>query len=123
MAARTTITQVRELLDIDAEDSAILHNYIRSATIMVDANLLNVGHSTDVLAEIEKYLAAHFAAMYAERGGLIRDTVSAATSEYSDVFTGGLGSTRFGQHAIVMDTSGTLARIGAPKIKAEFRVV
>jgi len=54
---------------------------------------------------------------------MVRDKLGDAETEFADNFSDGIGSTRFGQTAISLDTSGTLASLGAAKLKAQFRVV
>ena len=121
--ARVTVRQVRELIPTSAENDAILHSYINTANVYVDANLLTAGHGTTILEQIELYLSAHFTAIFEERGAIVEETLGDATDEYADIYAPGLQSTRFGQQAVILDTSGTLARLGSPKLKARFGVI
>ncbi len=123
MAIRTTVRDVRELVPNGAEDNVILNNYIVTANAIVDTYLLTAGLSAAILIEIEKYLAAHFTAIFEEKGGLVKVEIDDATDEYADIYSAGYNSTRFGQQAIVLDSSGTLANLGTGKLKALFRVV
>ncbi|PHR87490.1 MAG: hypothetical protein COA78_37085 [Blastopirellula sp.] len=123
MAVLTTVAEVRELITLMAEDNTILHNFINTANVYREANLASSGLSTVVLTEIEKYLACHFAAMAEEKGGIVRETIDDATDVYNNDYGPGLRSTRFGQTAIILDTSGTLAGLASPQNKALFRVM
>ena len=105
---------------------------------VTDANSLtaSVVTSSDVATArkdmIAKYLAAHFVTLAIERGGLLRDRFGAAEQAYSvpgapgspggSVEYFGLMTTRYGQMAITLDSSGELRRFGSTK-QAEFRVV
>ena len=122
-AITTTVEEVRELIKGTVEDSTVLASFIKTANVYVTANLANAGLSAAVLAEVELYLAAHFTAISEEKGGLIKEVIDGTGDTYSDTFTGGLGSTRFGQTAMILDTSGTLTRLGSSRLKAEFRII
>jgi len=123
MVARVTGVELKEIVDTDKADSLLESQFINTAHIFVEANLVDSGLSEDVLKVIELYLAAHFLIMTEERGGLIVEHFGDATNRYADVFKdGGLYMTRFGQQAITFDTTGTLAKL-KPKQRAEFRVI
>ena len=120
--ARATLAEVRALLvsqkvegDIDDVD---LFRFVTTANNFVDAQLLDIGLADALLTEIEKYLAAHFAAL--------RDVIAGVSSQRSDdasvTYTVGqvtrtefLQSTHFGQVAIALDTTGTLKNAGGAK--------
>ncbi len=123
MAITTTVEHVRELLVTKLTDGAIMHGCITPANVMIEAHLLTFGHSAAVLAQIEKYLALHFAAMAEEGGALISETVDDASNAVANVYEAGLASTRFGQQALMFDVSGILVALGKTKLKAQFRVV
>jgi hypothetical protein len=107
MAARVTPGDVRAIITLD--DSVVLYPFIQAAATLVDATLSTSGLATAVLFEIERWLAAHFAALsspgYTEVGsGVYR--IKLETPKLGD----GLKGTRYGQVALSMDTSGFLAR-------------
>ena len=123
-AITTTVEEVLELIKTTAENSTVLSSYIKTANVYVTANLATAGLSAAVLAEVELYLSAHFTAIVEEKGGLIKEMMGDSSDTYADKFTKGLGLTRFGQMAMVLDTTGTLARLSANAgMKAEFRIV
>ena len=123
MAVRATDEDVRAYVSLGSSISTT--PYISAANALVEANLASSGLSSTILTQIEIFLAAHFAVLSTERGGLRRDAFGDSSQSYqtiSEKFTG-LNTTRYGQQAIVLDTTGTLAAIGVTKPKAQFRVV
>ncbi len=100
---------------------------ISVATLLVDENLVGVGLSDAALVNIEGYLAAHFQLLTMENGPLARKTIGETSEYYHDVYKAGFGSTRFGQAAMMLDTSGTLSQLAAlaekPMKQALFTVV
>lgn len=113
--ARTSIAAVRVILgdhiEIADQDLAV---HIGVAGTLVDAELGSSGLGTSQLTEIEKYLAAHFAAMADLPPGVTEQTVDGD----EEVFTKaeGLRATHFGQTAITLDSTGILSKSGAPPV-------
>lgn len=102
--------------------------FIKTGEVIVSEDLSGLGLSDDRLDQITKYLAAHFIILAVENGGLRRSRTGQQDESYlvpsSDRV--GLASTRFGQQAIALDTTGTLAEqtvTAAGQRKAEFRVI
>ena len=105
-------------------DDADVSLYIEQATLMVDEDLAGFSLSDERLRLIELNLAAHFATLAIERGGFTyQKSMSAEEGYANDRKQIKLTSTRFGQSAIVLDTSGTLANLNSPLGVAQFRVV
>ncbi len=125
MAIRTTVNAVKDVVNTSISEQTILNVFIATASLVVDENLVGLDPliSAAMLARIELYLAGHFVALSEEQGGLISSEMSDSAEKYANVYSAGYSSTRFGQMAMVLDTSGTLKRLGAPTLKAEFRVV
>jgi hypothetical protein len=99
--------------------------YITAASAVVTAHLASSGLSTAIKTQVEIMLACHFATLAVERGGLRKEAMGDANQSYqtiSEKYTG-FNSTRFGQSAIALDSSGTLAVLGITKPRAQFRVV
>jgi len=101
---------------------------IDAATLFVDEELVGKGPSDARLVQIELYLAAHFLAITTREGPLAAETMGDASERYHNIYTAGLRSTRFGQQAVLLDTSGTLAAIASKsenldKKDAEFTVI
>jgi hypothetical protein len=121
MANRVTNTDVQKIFPNDGVD---LTSFIDTAHLIVDESLLNAGLSSARLTQIELYLAAHFALVTHERGGLQRQKAGDAEDYYqSSGFKTGLQATRYGQQATILDTSGTLGALATSAVKAQFRVV
>lgn len=123
MSARVSAGQVKEVIDTSLEDDVILSSMINTANLYIDTHLLAVGHTDSMLQRIELYLAAHIVALTEERGSLKGGKVGDASEFLADVFSEGFRATRYGQLALSLDTSGTLARLGQSTLKAEFRVI
>ncbi len=122
--ARVSAEQVKEIIPTTIEDSVILASMIDTANIYVDTHLSGAGHSKAILEKIELYLASHFVALTDERGALMASKMGDARDEWeTSILSSGLGSTRFGQAAITLDSTGILAGVGTARLKAEFRVV
>lgn len=122
--ARVSAEQVTEIIDTNIADDVILASMIDTANLYVDTNLLDAGLTEPVLSKIELYLAAHFVAITEERGALSLSKLGDATDEWDTSNLGaGFNATRYGQTALTLDTSGTLANVGSAGFKAEFRVV
>lgn len=87
--------------------------------------LTGVGLSAGKLDAIELLLAAHFAVLTEERGGLKRHSVDDAAETYREIDPKqvGLRATRFGQQAVMLDTSQTLLTMATEAGSAELRVV
>ena len=122
--ARVSAEQVTELITTSLEESVILSSMVDTANLYVDTYLLEADHSDAILEKIELYLAAHFVAITEERGALKSSKTGDARDEWHTDYMGtGFNSTRFGQVALTLDTSGILAGVGSAKLKAQFRVV
>jgi hypothetical protein len=124
VAARVTVDQVKEIIETSIPDAVITSSMIETATLYVDEHLLELGYTDAMLERIELYLAAHFVAITEEQGAMKFDKLGDASSAWeTSFFEVGLKSTRFGQTALTLDSSGTLANVGSASFKAEFRVV
>lgn len=107
--------------DVDSDTT----QFIETASLVVDEELIGLGMSDERLKQIELYFAAHLAALAIERGAPRRLRQGETVEEFFQDVGPGLRATRFGQTALLLDTSGTLGDIssGAAKPKAQFRVV
>lgn len=110
--ARVTVAQVQEIISTKLLPETI-NAAINTAHHLVDAKLASSGLGTDLLTDIELWLSAHFVA--------IRDPRSKSESigDYSTTYQGntdmGLNATTYGQQAIALDYTGTLASMGLKK--------
>ena len=119
--ARITDTDVREL--VDTSDDVDIDWAVEAAEDMVDAHLISVGHTDNILSRITLFIAAHFVALAVERGGLVREGVGGANASYANIYGEGFRATRWGQQALALDSSGTLSNVTQIRPRAEFKVV
>jgi hypothetical protein len=117
--ARVTAGQITEVISTELGDTTI-HAFINTAHRLLDSKataMTTLGE--DLLTEIELWLSAHFLAMRE------RQAQTEKIDEYSVTFMGtsgmGLQATQYGQQALALDWTGTLAGLG--KQQAEIRLV
>lgn len=109
-----------------ADTSLDCSSFLATAQAIFDAVLADKGLDSGLADQIILYLGAHFAVLTTESGGLRRSKLSEADETYripgeKDV---GLAFTRFGQQAMLLDISGTLAGMSTNKgVRALFEVV
>ena len=123
MAARVTADEVKEIVSTSLTDDVVLAHMVDTANLYVDTHLLTAAHPVAILKKIELYLAAHLVTLTEERGGLTRAKMGDSDESLANIYSEGFRSTRYGQVALTLDTSGTLARLGMTTAKAELRVV
>lgn len=105
---------------VELPDSANVH--IATATLIVTEQLSNAGLSEARLNLIATYLAAHFITLSNSPGGaLIHTEVEGTVDKFANPGKG-YEATIFGQQALALDTSTTLANNSANKGTAVFRV-
>lgn len=121
--ARATDSDVRAYVQM--ESGVDTTPFINAASVVATDLLASSGLSENVLTQIEIFLAAHFATLSVERGGLRRDVYGDNAQSYQVISEKykGFNTTRFGQTAVALDTTGTLAAQGSANLKARFRVV
>jgi len=110
--ARVTADEVKEILEVSADVLATtpdLTPFITSANLLVTDLLGTSSLSSDQLKEIERWLAAHFVAIRDPRRSYER------AGSVGEGFQHRLGLrlevTTYGQQAIALDTTGTLADV------------
>ncbi len=114
-----TDAEVKQIIDTQRD----CRPFIETADLIVTEDLSSAGHTAARLKQIELYLAAHFVAIAEEQGGVIRTGAGESSDAFSDVYSSGFHSTRYGQQAIALENTGVLAAIGMSTLKAELRVV
>lgn len=118
-----TDDQVKAIIDTARDTSP----FIQNAELLVDEELADKGLSDDRLDLITLYLAAHFVCITEERGGIRRSKLGDADESYvtpDGSKKEGLFITRYGQQAMMLDKSGTLANQSANGgLKARFTVI
>lgn len=119
MAIRTKTEDVKRLINTSLDDSDTFIP-IQVASRLVDDLLVGKGMTAGRLQDIELYLAAHFVAVRDQDAGqLTRLTVGDTDATYGGDLGQALSFTRYGQQALALDISGTLASVG--KVRAQFR--
>jgi hypothetical protein len=109
--ARVTESQVRS---VAGEPSSVdASSAISVANLIVDEELYDTTLSNDRLTMIELYLSAHFLVLTTREGPMAAQALGDATERYHNIYQAGLMSTRFGQQAVLLDSTGTLAAIAA----------
>lgn len=120
--ARTTPDALKAYVTVPSDFDVA--PFIEDAATLMDAYLPASGLSEPILTLIEKNLAAHLLTLAYERGGLVVKKVGESSETYAKAGeAGGLRSTRFGQMALSLDSTGALEGIGSTVKTAQFRVV
>jgi hypothetical protein len=125
---RVTDVEVRQLTgEPDTVDPA---QAIAVASHFTDTLLATPGKITDAdtLKYVELYLAGHFLLMQEREGPMARESFGDTSEAYHNIYGPGLEASRFGQQAMMFDTTGTLTAWSRNsttknKLKALFRVV
>jgi hypothetical protein len=123
MAARVTATEVKEIIDTSLSD-AIVTAHIDIATLVVDRveeNDAEACHTSASLAKLELLLSAHFVDFRENRISSDKIGDGAESIRNPGVLLKGLESTWYGQSALILDCTGTLANFG--KLKASMEIV
>lgn len=112
--ARVTTAEVREIIDTELTN---LTPFIMAADQLVDQvaaadSSLAAAH----LKEISRWLSAHFAAMRDPQAA--KSTVGPTSFTYEGKTGTGLEFTRYGQQALLLDTSGTLVGLSKHLLRA-----
>ncbi len=104
---RTTAAKVKEILDTELEDQ-VVEAFILGASYTIDRVFADNTELSDAhLAEIERWLAAHYIAATREQQ-ISEAGAGGATVKYQGNTDVGLNATMYGQQAMILDTSGKL---------------
>lgn len=110
--ARTSAVLITDIIETDLPEGQI-NAFANTAHRMVNLHLASSGLSATILTEIETWLAAHFVSMRDQR------VQQEKVDEWSATFQGktamGLQATLYGQQALALDSTGTLAALGLKK--------
>lgn len=118
---RTNATDVQDIMGITLS-STYVDKYIKSANALVNQALASASLEEDTLTEIEMWIAAHMISVTRERQAK-KEGAGGAEIEYTGEYGLGLNSTSFGQMAIALDSTGTLADLASGKKKATFYTI
>lgn len=115
--ARVEPDEVKEIIETDLTDS-LINAFINSAHYFIQENLLNKGLSANILTQIELWLSAHFLAIRDQR--VESESIAGEWQAKYQGKTGmGFEATTYGQQALMLDTTGTLASAGLKAITFE----
>ena len=112
MAARVTMIDIQAIMDIDSSITNI-DAFIAGGNLFVNNALGGEGLPESLLKEIERHVVAHMVSSLDPRA--IRDKTEEVEVTYSGKYGMGLDSTAYGQMAILLDTTGNLAKSGMRK--------
>lgn len=125
MSTPVTTGDLRKIVSVPSDrDDTDLQPYLDAAHLMRTEDFANAGYSESRLDMIELYLAAHFAVVGLEYGGLRAWQTGQSREEYKGVEFSkvGIESTRWGQQAIALDTSNILIQQAQTIGRAQFTV-
>lgn len=106
--ARVTTADVQAILDFDPSISD-LDPFIEAANELVTEICVPAAYTDTRLAQIERWLSAHFIAIRDPR--YQTEGIGAASVSYQGQTQMNLSATTYGQQALLLDTAGGLARL------------
>ncbi len=115
--ARVTDNEVKVVIPTSITITA----FVDVANRLVTDLLGSAGLTSAVLKDIELYVAAHVVALRVERGAPRYEQIGDSRMSWDTVAGPGLKMTRFGQLAIILDTSGILQSKATSGGTAKFR--
>lgn len=118
MANRVSGTEVKTIITT-IKTAAEVENFITPANLLISDVLSGSGFGTTRLAEIEKWLSAHFVAIDDGSARVAEKEIGEAKDKYEGKTDMGLKFTRYGQQAMMLDTTGALANLGKRAAKVE----
>ena len=118
--ARATEAEVKEIIDTELTDEQVTP-FLRAANLLVTEVLSDEGYGTSLLAEIERWLAAHFVAIRDPR--ISKEKIGDADATYQGKTGLGLNHTSYGQQVMILDVHGKLAEIAESKGPAEVKAI
>lgn len=114
--ARCTGVEVLEILETALTENEIAP-FITASNVTVTAILGGGSLSSAQLKEIERWLAAHFAAIRDPR--ISEEKTEEAGAKYHGKSDMGLDHTPYGQQVKILDTTGAMANLGKRKASVE----
>lgn len=115
--ARVTDAEVQEIISLNVLTTT--DPFITTANLLVTQHLGSSGLSAAILAQIEKYLAAHLVALHPDERQLTEQKLGEATDKYAGQFGDQLDFTQFGQTVKILDSTGILAGIGGDTVEID----
>lgn len=115
--ARVTDAEVQEIISLNVLTTT--DPFITTANLLVTQHLGSSGLSVAILAQIEKYLAAHLVALHPDERQVTEQKLGDATDKYAGQFGHQLDFTQFGQTVKILDSTGILAGIGGDIVEID----
>lgn len=115
--ARTTDEEVQKIISLNVLTDTT--PFITTANLIVTQHLSTSGISSDILTEIEKYLAAHLVALHPDERQLKSQKIGDAMDTYAGDFGKLLDFTQYGQVVKMLDYTGTLAGVGGESVEID----
>lgn len=110
--SRTTQTAVKRIIDVDT--AVNLTPFIDTASELVTEVCESLGtYSEDRLELIERWLAAHFYAIFDQQNQLTGEKTGPVSAQYGQNVGVGLKYTRWGHQVLLLDTAGGFAALNA----------
>ena len=106
--ARVTPDEVKAIISMP--ENFDFQPFIMAATSLVDNLVAPELDDQDLLKEVERWLAAHFSAVNNDNMTADSEDVDKASIKYQYKVDLRLDVTMYGQQAMILDTSGALAR-------------
>lgn len=106
---KPSVSEVSTIIDTDLSDSEI-QAFIDAANLYTTEELGDSGLGAGLLTEIQKWLAAHLLSTKDKR--VAEEAINDVDITYQGSWGEGLKSTTYGQQAIALDPTGTLAGAG-----------
>jgi len=113
--ARTTVSEVKQIIDTSLSDS-VIDSYITGSNLLITQVLGSSSLPSELLAEIERWLTAHNIAMTRERMAK-KEGAGGAYIEYTGESGTGLEATSYGQMVLTLDTTGTMKSLAKKPVK------
>jgi len=107
MATRTTSIAVSAIIEVDVGDD--LTPFIEAANVIVTKNCTHADFTVTDLEIIERWLAAHFYAMYKARAS--EERAGQVSARYQSKVDLGFDLSHYGQMAMRLDWSGALSTL------------
>jgi len=114
MANRVTADEVKDIIDTELTNARI-DTFITGANQIVTEVLGDENLGSDLLKEIERWLAAHYIAATFERQA-IEQEAGPVSQKFSDIFGPDLQSSTYGQTASQLDSTNKLDKLGQKTI-------
>ncbi len=123
--ARITTAEVKNILNTSLDDPIITEHMNIAGRFVTDV-LTGKGLGVATLRDIELYVSAHLISIRDQAAGaVVEEKIGETSVKYGNASTigQGLAFTRYGQTAVMLDTSGNLAERASGKTKALFTKV